>query len=448
MKLTFYGGAGNVTGANYLLESGGHKIVVDCGMEQGSRFAERSNFESFAYNPAEVSAIFVTHAHIDHIGRIPKFWRDGFRGQIYSSRPTKDFADLLLLDTEHIMEKEAEHHGKTPLFTAYEIHEAMKLWHGLEYHKPITIGPFTVELYDAGHILGSVVYKISAEGKTIAFSGDLGNFPAPIIMPTEPLPDVNYCVIESTYGDRVHENVTTREAELEKAITDIEARKGVLLIPAFAMERTQDLLYHLNDIIEKKHVPRIPVYVDSPLAIKLTVVYKKYEDYFNKEAHGLVESGDDILNFPGLHLTLSTEQSKEINDVPPPKVIIAGSGMSHGGRILHHELRYLPDPNNILLFVGYQGSGSLGRSILDGAEHVTIFGEDVPVRCERRSLSGYSAHADQPHLLSWLAPRKTTLKKVFVVQGEPPASAALADHIRKDLGVEAIVPTTNQTVEL
>ena len=220
------------------------------------------------------------------------------------------------------------------------------------------------------------------------------------------------------------------------------------MIPAFAMERTQDLLYHLNDLIEHGRVPKIPIYIDSPLAIKLTTIYKKYEDYFNKETHDLVRSGDDILNFPGLRLALTTEQSKEINAVPAPKVIIAGSGMSHGGRILHHERRYLSDPKNMILFVGYQGRGSLGRSIVEGAKQVTIMGEEVPVRCEVRSLSGYSAHADQPRLLAWVRPRRTTIKKVFIVQGESDSSAELGQKMRDELAVDAVIPQAGETVEL
>jgi metallo-beta-lactamase family protein len=448
MNITFHGGAGSVTGANYLVESGGTKILIDCGLQQGGRFAERQNFEPFPYDPSSVAALFITHAHIDHIGRIPKLYRDGFRGIIRSTRPTKDFAELLLLDSEHVMAKEAEHHGLTPLLAPEEIHGAMRLWHGVPYHEPVTVGPFAVEFYDAGHILGSATIRVTAEGKSVVFSGDLGNYPAPIIMPTEPLPEADFVVIESTYGNRVHEGVHEREKDLERAVHDVIKRKGVLIIPAFAMERTQDLLYHLNDMIEHRRVPKIPVYIDSPLAIKLTAVYKKYEDYFNRETRGIVQRGDDILNFPGLHLSLTTEQSKEINDVPPPKVIIAGSGMSHGGRILYHEERYLPDPRSILLIVGYQGTGSLGRQLLDGAGEVTIMGERIPVRAEVRSLTGYSAHADQPRLLAWLLPRKAELRRVFVVQGEEGSSAALAEKIVSEVGVPADVPRAGETASL
>ncbi|MEK7174643.1 MAG: MBL fold metallo-hydrolase [Patescibacteria group bacterium] len=449
MKITFHGGAGSVTGSNYLIEAkDGTKILVDCGMQQGSRFAERQNFEPFPYAPKDIAAVFITHAHIDHIGRLPKLAHDGFEGAVYSTPPTKDFAELLLLDSEHIMMKEAEREGHAPLYNAEDVHTLMKFWHNQHYHEPRAVGPFRITLFDAGHILGSATVLIEADGTSAVFSGDLGNYPAPIIHTTEELPESDYCVIESTYGDRVHEGFAEREEQLEDVIEDTVKKKGVLLIPAFAMERTQDLLYHLNDLVEHGRIPKVPIFIDSPLAIKLSAVYKKYEDYFNKETHDIVKSGDDILNFPGLRLTLTSEQSKEINDVPAPKIIIAGSGMSHGGRILFHEARYLPDPKTTLLFVGYQGQGSLGRRLLDGAESVRIMGAEIPVRCERRSISGYSAHADQPRLLHWLSPRRSRLKKVFVVQGEGESSTALAGKIRDDLALAAMVPKAHESVVL
>jgi metallo-beta-lactamase family protein len=324
----------------------------------------------------------------------------------------------------------------------------MELWKASDYHTPFTIGPFSIEFFDAGHILGSAFIKITAEGKSVVFSGDLGNYPAPIIMPTDDLPDADYCLIESTYGNRTHEGIPKRREHLEDAIEDTVKKGGVLLIPAFAMERTQDLLFHLNELVENGRVPKIPIIIDSPLAIKLTRVFKKHEKYFNDESVDLIENGDDILHFPGLHLTLTTEQSKRINDIPAPKVIIAGSGMSQGGRILHHERRYLSDSKSTILFVGYQSSGSLGRRILEGAKTVKIFGEEIPIRCEIRSLPGYSAHADQPRLIEWLTPKREFLKKVFVVQGDEDASDVLAQKIRDTLAIDAIVPEPGESVVL
>lgn len=437
-----------MTGSNYLLESGDAKILVDCGLAQGSRFAEEQNYEPFSYNPAEIQAVCVTHAHIDHVGRIPKLMKDGFAGTVYSTAPTRDFAELLLLDSEHLLRHTAAEMQKVALYTPEDIAKVMRMWEGVGYHEPVTIGPFTAEFFDAGHILGSAFVKITAEGKSIVFSGDLGNVPAPLIKDTESLPDVDYTTVESTYGARVHDPANTRKDQLEETIERTVARGGVLMIPAFAMERTQDLLYHLDQLVRQGKIPRVPIYMDSPLAIKLTTIYKEYEDYFDDEAARKLKAGDNLFEFSGLHYSLTPEESKEINSVPPPKIIIAGSGMSNGGRILHHERRYLSDPKNCLLIVGYQAAGTLGRKILEGAKVVHMFGEEVPVRCEVRAIHSYSAHADQPLLLKWLQPRVKTLKNIFVVQGEPDQSEVLRGKIEEDLGGRAIVPKPGESVEL
>ncbi len=448
MKLTFHGGAKSVTGANYLLESGGMKILVDCGLNQGGNYAERQNFEPFPYRPEEIQAAFVTHAHIDHIGRLPKLYKDGFRGRIYSTPPTRDFGEFLLLDSEHILSKEAEREQRPLLYDTDDVVATMNIWEGVEYHATVTVGPFRVTFYNAGHILGSAILLIEVEGKRFVFTGDLGNFPPPIIQTTEMLQSADYCVIESAYGDRIHENVGGRKEQLEDAVEDVVKTNGTLMIPAFAMERTQDLLFHLNDLVEHGRVPRIPTFIDSPLAIKLTEVYRKYQKYFNHETSAVIRSGDDILNFPGLRFTLSTEQSKEINNAPAPKIVIAGSGMMQGGRILHHAIRYLPDPKSMILFIGYQAFGSLGRQIMEGAKEVRIFGETVPVRCAKRVIHGYSAHADQPRLIEWLTPLRHSLKKIFIVQGEEKASAALAQKVRDELAIAAEVPDAGEEVML
>ena len=263
MKLYFHGGTGTVTGANYLLESGGERILIDCGLHQGGHFAEKQNFDKFPFDPKTVKAVFITHAHLDHTGRLPKLYAEGFRGQIFSTPPTRDLGELILLDSEHILSKEAEREKRESFFTVENVKAVMELWRAVPYHEPFTVGPFKIEFYDAGHILGSAIIVVEAEGKRIVFSGDLGNFPAPIIKPTELIEEADYCVIESTYGDRVHDDMSKRQEFLEDAIEDVVKRKGVLMIPAFAMERTQDLLYHLNGLVEKGRVPKVPIFIDD-----------------------------------------------------------------------------------------------------------------------------------------------------------------------------------------
>ncbi|MCS6789134.1 MAG: MBL fold metallo-hydrolase [Patescibacteria group bacterium] len=449
MKLTFYGGTKQVTGANYLLESndGQTKILIDCGLIQGGRFVEPKNFENFPYDPKNISALLITHSHIDHIGRIPKLWKNGFRGKIYSTPATKDFAELLLLDSEHILSEDAKELGKEPLYTIDDINEALKLWQKIEYHEKFKIDDFEIEFFNAGHILGSALIVIKNESKTIVFSGDLGNYPPPVIQTTEQLNYADYLIIESAYGDRLHQKIK-QEEELEDIIEETINNGGVLMIPSFAMERTQELLYHLNQLVEQGKIPKVPVFVDSPLAIKLTSLYAKYQKYFNNEIKKQIASGDDILDFPMLNTTLTTEESKSINNVPPPKIIIAGAGMMHGGRILHHAKRYLSDPKSTILFVGYQTEGSLGRQILEGAKKVKILGEEVEVNCKVKQIESYSAHADQNQIIEWIKPMRLSLKNIFIVQGEEKAMQALGQRIKDELAIHTTIPSYGESFEL
>lgn len=449
MRLTFYGAARQVTGSNFLLESGGQKILIDCGLNQGGNFMEKHNFDSFLYDPKEIAAVLVTHPHIDHVGRLPKLYKDGFRGKVYSTPPCRDSAQLLLTDSEHILIQEAEKFKLPLIYGVREIEELMTHWEGVEYHQQISVGNFKATFYNAGHILGSSFIVVEVEGKKIVFSGDLGNSPAPIIGKREDPPaDIDYCLIEGTYGNRIHPPREERTGILEDMIEDTVKSGGVLMIPAFAMERTQELLFELNGLAEHGRIPHIPIFIDSPLAIKLTEIYKKYYRYFDADTQRIMKSGDAIFNFPGLKMTLTVEESKKINDVPSPKVIIAGAGMSNAGRILHHEKRYLSDRNSSILIVGYQAEGSLGRKLLNGEKKVRIFGEDVDVRCRIVQATAYSAHGDQPQLLSWITPMKDNVKKVFVVHSEEESGGELAQKMRDELAINAEVPTPGMTVEL
>lgn len=442
MKISFYGGVRSVTGAHYIIESKDAVIAVDCGMYQGNTYADKLNFEPFPYNPLKINALFITHSHIDHIGRIPSFVKAGFKGKIFSTPPTRDAAHFLLLDSEHIIGEVARDLKKPVLYATDDVEAAMRQWEAIPYYQKVPIGDLTISLYNAGHILGSAsIFITDARGTRVIYSGDLGNSPAPLLGDKDSLPETDYCVMESAYGNRLHEDRAKRQELLEDTIEDTVRQGGVLMIPAFAMERTQELLSELDQLVEEGRIPLVPVFIDSPLAIKLTGVYKKYADYLK------ASNGFDF-NFKDLRMTETTEESKAINDVPAPKIIIAGSGMSHGGRILHHERRYLPDPKSTLLIIGYQSQGSLGRHILDGAKSVKIFGEDVAVRCRVKNIAGYSAHADQAQLLAWLRPRRETLRKVFLVQGEEDAGAALAQKIKDELAVDALVPEAGKSYSL
>ena len=451
MRITFYGGAKSVTGANYLLDSGDIKILVDCGLYQGSKYSEDFNYEKFAYNPTEINFVFLTHSHTDHVGRLPKLFKEGFRGRVIASKPTIDLASKALPDNLKIITEEAKREGREPIFELKDLDGVLGLAEGFNYEVPIVLGGgIVVTLHDAGHILGSTIVEIDFDGKKIYFTGDLGNPPTPLLQSPYFPKDADYAVVESAYGSRVHEDRSVRKLMLENIIKETIINGGTLMIPSFAMERTQELLYELNQFVNHNQIPKVPIFVDSPLAINLTEVYKKHSSYFNKNAHHVIESGDDIFNFPGLIFTRTSDESKAINNVKGPKIIIAGSGMSMGGRILHHEMRYLPDSNSAILFVGYQVQGSLGRRILDGEKEVKIFGEKIAVNCQIRAIGGYSAHADQTMLLKWIesAGSGGNLKKVFVVQGEEDSSKILAEKTKTDLKIDAVVPSQGESFAL
>lgn len=447
-KIIFHGGAGNPTGSNFLFETEkGVKILVDCGFLQGSKIAEDANRKQFPYDPASISALFVTHAHIDHVGRIPLLVKGGFRGRIYSTPPTKEIARLMLIDSLGVLGKEAKWEHKEAIYTEADVEEAMKHWEGVPYHAEIAVQSkdaentegedLKVTLFDSGHILGSAMVQIAYGEKKILFTGDLGNSPAPLLKDTEIPKDVSYLVIESVYGDRNHEDKQSRKEILEDVFEETVRHGGVLMIPAFSLERTQELLFELNDLMESGRIPSVSVFLDSPLAIKVTDVYKKYSSYFNTETRAEIRSGDDVFKFPTLKSTLRTEESKAIIDAPSPKIIIAGSGMSNGGRIVHHEKNYLPDPKNTLLLIGYQAVRTPGRVLQDGAKSVRIFGEEIPVNARVVTIHGYSAHKDMDGLFDFAQALGDSLERAFVVLGEPRASLFLTQRLRDYGGIRA-----------
>lgn len=448
-RVHFFGGVDTVTGSNFLFEVGGKKIMIDCGLYQGDRFADERNREKFPFTPSEIDVLLVTHAHIDHIGRIPKLVHEGFRGVIYSTPPTMELTEIMLMDTTRILAHEATEDGREPIYVERDVRDTMKLWQTREYYEKFPVAPETTcEFKDAGHILGSAMMFLTIGGTTMVFTGDLGNSPAPLLRDTDPITGVSYLLTESVYGDRNHENREERREMLRRAITESVKDGGALLVPAFSLERTQELLYELNDLVEHHKLPSIPFFIDSPLAIKATEVYRHSNKYFNQETKHIISSGDDVFRFPRLHFTESKQDSINIWDVKGPKVIIAGSGMAAGGRIMHHLKHYLHDPKSEVMLVGYQAIGTLGRKLSEGEKKVRISGEEIVVRAKIMELHGYSGHKDSDHLLDFVETGAETLKKVFVTIGEPKASLFLAQRIRDYLGLEAIVPKPGESYEL
>jgi metallo-beta-lactamase family protein len=455
LKLTFVTGVTTVTGANFLLETLPEysneqvKILIDCGIEQGGGEAEKNNHKAFSYDPSTINYLLVTHAHADHIGRIPKLVKDGFKGKIFSTLETKKIAPLMFEDALKLFSHEEERTGLPALYTVHDVEEAMKLWHDIPYHQITELhGGFQVYPKDAGHILGSAMYEITYHGTKIVFTGDLGNSPTPLLKDTEDITDATYMVMESVYGDRNHETGEERTQKLEDVIEDTCKKGGALIIPSFSLEKTQVLLYELNKMIEEGRIPPVPVYLDSPLAIKITSVYKEFKKDFNSEVQDRMMKGDDIFNFPRFTIVQTSEDSKKLLFVPNPKIIIAGSGMSNGGRVIHHEINYLPDPKSTLLLVGYQSLGTLGRHIQNGEKKVTILGKEIPVRARIAYIDGYSSHKDADHLLEFVSQGKETLKCVFPVMGEPKTSLFLAQRIQDYLGVKAYHPKDGESIEL
>jgi len=449
VRISFYGGVGTPTGSNFVLEVGESKFMVDCGLFQGERFCEEENYKPFAYDPSSTDSVIVTHAHLDHIGRLPKLVHDGFRGQIHSTHATKELAELMFQDGLSIMSHEVQGEDKKPLYDEHDVVETLGRWETHEYHDNFNVaGDVTASLKDAGHILGSAMVEATINEKKVVFTGDLGNSPAPLLRDTEKVTDATYMVIESVYGNRTHEDTHDRLDKLEAIVERVIHDGGVLLVPAFSIERTQVLLYELNSLVENGKIPSVPVFLDSPLAIKVTDVYKRSQMNFNERTKHIIASGDDIFNFPKLSFTETVGASKDIADVPSPKIIIAGSGMSDGGRIVHHEKKYLEDPKNAILFVGYQAAGSLGRQILDGAREVVVDGASVVVRANIHTIFSYSAHKDVDGLVDFVDDTSGTLKGVFVTMGEFSSSQFLAQRLRDYLGVRATVPKPLESISL
>jgi metallo-beta-lactamase family protein len=506
ISIQFLGAAGCVTGSQFLVTVGSRRVLVDCGMFQGSPQEVERNQMPFAFDPTALDALLLTHAHLDHCGRTPALTRAGFTGPIHATKATVDLVDIVLTDSARLQveftkrwnRRQTRRHdrvadqadaeaqseavaqetddeslpkrlrnappeGKTvlrqPLYDEHDVRRAMDQMRGSDYGDVVEVTDGVKAIFhDAGHILGSAIIEMRVSDgdtqRTIVFSGDLGRHNTPIIRDPTPLAHADYVLIESTYGNREHASHDEAIENLAAAVTEVASDHGVLLVPAFAIGRTQELIWVLDDLVRDGRIPRVPLYLDSPMASKASEVYGNHPETFDDETHRLLRSGDSPLRYPGQQFTDSVEESKGIRHANRPIMVVASSGMLTGGRIMHHLKDFLPDPKSTLLFIGYQGEGTLGRHIADGATSARIDGEEVPVNCRVRTISGYSAHADQHELEEWLqhfgrsGSSDLPPKTVFIVHGDPDAAEAFGSRIRSELGMDAHIAQHREVVVL
>ena len=472
MKVTFLGATRTVTGSNFLVEGAGKKFLVDCGMWQGKAEQEMENSQEFEFNPTEIDFMLLTHAHIDHSGRIPKLYNEGFRNKIYAHKATCDLCALMLPDSGHIQETEAEWKNKKrkrkgeepidPIYTAEDALRCLEIFEPVQYDQIIEITPeIHVRFNDAGHMLGSSIIEMwvkegDKETKTV-FTGDIGNNDIPLLSPPTMIEDTDFLVMESTYGSRLHMRNDEKAQIFLDVVSETLDNGGTVVIPSFAVGRTQEILYEINKLKDEhddeefrrkyKTLMKAPVYVDSPLAISATEVFRENTELFDEETKEEIMRGDNPLEFPGLKFTRTAEESKELNEDQTPSIIISASGMCEVGRIKHHLKHNLWNPKSTILFVGYQAPGTLGYSIVNGAKTVKIFGEEIAVNARIEYIEGYSGHADQELLMNCIYSYIKKPKHIFLVHGEPESQDVLADKIITETGIGVTIPEFGETYE-
>jgi len=465
INLSFLGAARNVTGSRYLVETNQIKLLVDCGMYQEREFLYR-NWEPFQVPPEEIDAVLLTHAHLDHCGLLPKLVKEGFKGRIICTAATADITRIILLDAGKIQEEDAAYKKKRhlregrkgpypeiPLYTVADAEATLPFFETVEYDQPVNISDgVEATFYDAGHVLGSsmirVVIKQGEEKRSIVFSGDLGRWDRPMLKDPKTFRHTDYIVMESTYGDREHGESLEIGDSLADIINSTCNAGGNIVVPSFALQRAQEILYYLNILQMEDRIPDIKVYLDSPMAIRITGVFKRYNELFDREMKALLKEHRSPFDFPGLTMVETADESKKLNYLTEPAMIIAGSGMCTGGRIKHHLVNNISRPESTILFIGYQAEGTLGRHIINGAKSVRIFGQPRSVRARIEQIRGFSAHADQHELLRWLSRLEVNPKQIFITHGEVKAAEKFLKFVTEKTGCRASVPTYNSRVRL
>lgn len=458
-RITFYGGVGSVTGSKYLLEHNGKSVLVDCGLFQGERELRERNWLDLPFDVDSLNAVIITHAHIDHTGFLPRLVRLGYSGPVFTSRATADLLKILLPDSGRLQEEDADYRNRhqltrhTPALPLYDENDAKET---LKLIEPVSNNGVAVDICEdfrasfsvAGHIMGASLVLVEMSGALrFLFSGDLGHYDQPIVKDPAPPPDCDYLMVESTYGNRLHGDVDS-ETQMARIINEAVTRDGPILIPAFAVGRTQEVLYLIRELEDAKRIPILPVVVDSPMAAQSTQVYNRWHEEHDEEYASILAKKRHPLRTASMSTASSREESKKLNAMRGPRIIISASGMLTGGRVLHHAVRVLPDENATIIFVGYQAAGTTGRRIQDGEREVRIMKNWLPVRCHVEKVEGFSAHADWKAVLRWLEGLRTTPRRVFTTHGEPEAAAAMAQHIRERFGWNVEVPQYEESLEL